>query len=227
MAGYHFPAEPSVVDATALSQVERLAAECLRAGFVSFDSLMSMCVLLPADSVRGPSGISVEPCDPKTFTSGAFVHLHNFGLRSNFGFFLSRLRSWLGSCQHNSRGACFPLSGLFFNVKAPVHSDANNDHRHPNLLLPASSFLDGQVWVEGKGTVPCPDTQVRRCGYLLPVHSGPQLLPSQRLHCTCDWRGARLLLVGFCIRRLVFTVTGSSLATPRRRVSPPSAGERA
>ena len=164
---------------------------------------MSMCVLLPADSVRGPSGISVEPCDPKTFTSGAFVHLNNFGLRSNFRVFFffpvtSSLLARVLSAQFPGR--MFSTVGLFFNVKAPVHSDANNDHRHPNLLLPASSFLDGQVWVEGKGTVPCPDTQVRRCGYLLPVHSGPQLLPSQRLHCTCDWQGARLLLVGFCIR---------------------------
>ena len=200
MAGYHFPAESHVIDATALSQVERLAAECLRTGFVSFDTLMSMCVLLPADSVRGPSGISVEPRDPKTFTSGAFVHLNNFGLRSNFRVFpvTSSLLARVLSAQFPGR--MFSTVGLFFNVKAPVHSDANNDHRHPNLLLPASSFLDGQVWVEGKGTVPCPDPQVRRCGYLLPVHSGPQLLPSQRLHCTCDWQGSRLLLVGFCIR---------------------------
>ena len=170
-----------------------------RAGFAAL-TLSCPCVLLPADSVRGPSGISVEPCDPKTFTSGAFVHLNNFGLRSNFRVFpvTSSLLARVLSAQFPGR--MFSTVGLFFNVKAPVHSDANNDHRHPNLLLPASSFLDGQVWVEGKGTVPCPDTQIRRCGYLLPVHSGSQLLPSQRLHCTCNWRGARLLLVGFCIR---------------------------
>ncbi|CAE7224658.1 unnamed protein product [Symbiodinium sp. CCMP2456] len=43
----------------ALAEVERLAAACLRAGFVSFDSLMSMSALLPADTVQGPSGPAV------------------------------------------------------------------------------------------------------------------------------------------------------------------------
>ncbi|CAE7904901.1 unnamed protein product, partial [Symbiodinium sp. KB8] len=82
---------------------------------------------------------------------------------------------------------------------APLHRDGNNDHRHFNLLLPASSFANGQVWVEGRGTTPCPEPAVKRLGYLLPVSEGPQLR-SHKLHATCDWQGSRLLIVGFCIR---------------------------
>ncbi|CAE7247615.1 unnamed protein product, partial [Symbiodinium sp. CCMP2456] len=83
--------------AEALAEVERLAADCLRAGFVSFDSLMSMSALLPA---------------------------------------------------------------------------------------------------------------VRRCGYLLPVHQGPQLLPSERLHATCDWRGT---IIAFNFARLAFVYPATTV----------------
>ena len=96
-------------------------------------------------------------------------------------------------------GRMFSSVGLFFNCKAPLHRDGNNDHRHFNLLLPASSFANGQVWVEGRGTTPCPEPAVKRLGYLLPVSEGPQLR-SHKLHATCDWQGSRLLIVGFCIR---------------------------
>ncbi|CAE7858619.1 unnamed protein product, partial [Symbiodinium necroappetens] len=81
------------------TEVERLAADCLRAGFVSFDSLMSMSALLPVDTVR-------------------------------------------------------------------------------------------------------------RCGYLLPVHQGPQLLPSERLHATCDWRGT---IIAFNFARLAFVYPATTV----------------
>ncbi|CAE7029174.1 unnamed protein product [Symbiodinium sp. CCMP2456] len=206
VAGYSFDAVISSFDTKALAEVERLAAACLRAGFVSFDSLMSMSALLPADTVQGPSGKPVEPQDPKAFTSGAFVHLHDTGLRSNFRVFPMSTSLLARVLAAQFPGRMFSSVGLFFNLRAPVHSDANNDHRHPNLLLPASCFVDGQVWVEGKGSVPCPDPQVRRRGYLLPVHQGPQLLPSERLHATCDWRGT-IIVVNFATPASDYQIT--------------------
>ncbi|CAE7426050.1 unnamed protein product [Symbiodinium sp. CCMP2456] len=74
---------------------------------------------------------------------------------------------------------------------------------------------------------------VQRCGYLLPVNQGPQLLPSERLHATCDWRGtstavdfARLVFVyPAAIAMVMHVLPPSSTATatrsPPRVVKPP------
>ena len=128
------------------------------------------------------------------------MHHDKTGLRSNlFSFpFATQLLAQLLASEF--RDACFSSVGLFFNLRAPVHSDRNNDHRHCNLLLPGSHFSDGHVWVEGKGEHPCPDASAKRLGYLLDVAKGPQRLPSERLHATCAWTGDPLLVVGFCVR---------------------------
>ncbi|CAE7424313.1 unnamed protein product [Symbiodinium sp. CCMP2592] len=196
--GYTF--SPVPVTAQDLSSAESLAAQCLNLGFASFAQLRELSARLPADSVGAPSGQPVAPADPKSFTSGAYVHHDKNGLRSNcFAFpFSTQLLARILSAEFPD--ACFSSVGLFFNLKAPLHSDRNNDHRHANLLLPASHFSDGQVWVEGRGKHPCPDLSAKRLGYLLDVASGPQQLPSERLHSTCPWTGDRLLVVGFCVR---------------------------
>ena len=120
MAGYSFDAITFPFDTKALAEVERLAADCLRAGFVSFDSLMSMSALLPADTVQGPSGKPVEPQDPKAFTSGAFVHLNDTGLRSNFRVFPMSTSLLARVLAAQFPGRMFSSVGLFFNLRAPV-----------------------------------------------------------------------------------------------------------
>ncbi|CAE7243210.1 unnamed protein product [Symbiodinium sp. CCMP2592] len=198
--GFHFsPAATSEV-ADVLAPAEAIALQCLQAGFASHDDFRSLIALLPADTAGAPSEESVDPTAPKSFTSGAYVHQAKAGLRSNFHAFpfSTMLLAAVLSASFGSR--CFSSVGLFLNLKAPLHNDANNDHAHPNLILPASVFHKGQIWVEGKGECPCPDPDVPRLGYLLPVADGPQLLPSERLRATCDWDGTRLLIVGFCIR---------------------------
>ncbi|CAE7260467.1 unnamed protein product [Symbiodinium sp. CCMP2592] len=196
--GYTF--SPVNVTTQDLSSAEVLAAQCLRLGFASFAQLRELITRLPADSVGANSGQPVIPTDPKSFTSGAYVHHDKNGLRSNcFSFpFSTQLLARILEAEFPA--VCFSSVGLFFNLKGPLHFDRNNDHRHVNLLLPASHFSDGQIWVEGRGSHPCPDPSAKRLGYLLDVASGPQLLPSERLHATCSWAGDRLLVVGFCVR---------------------------
>ncbi|CAE7797960.1 unnamed protein product [Symbiodinium sp. CCMP2592] len=198
--GFHFPPAATSEVADVLAPAEAIALQCLQAGFASHDDFRSLIALLPADTAGAPSEESVDPTAPKSFTSGAYVHQAKAGLRSNFHAFpfSTMLLAAVLSASFGSR--CFSSVGLFLNLKAPLHNDANNDHAHPNLILPASVFHKGQIWVEGKGECPCPDPDVPRLGYLLPVADGPQLLPSERLHATCDWDGTRLLIVGFCIR---------------------------
>ncbi|CAE7717441.1 unnamed protein product [Symbiodinium sp. CCMP2592] len=180
--GFHFsPAATSEV-ADVLAPAQAIALQCLQAGFASHDDFRSLIALLPADTAGAPSEESVDPTAPKSFTSGAYVHQAKAGLRSNFHAFpfSTMLLAAVLSASFCSR--CFSSVGLFLNLKAPLHNDANNDHAHPNLILPASVFHNGQIWVEGKGGCPCPDPGVPRLGYLLPVADGPQLLPSERLH---------------------------------------------
>ncbi|CAE7215287.1 unnamed protein product [Symbiodinium sp. CCMP2592] len=198
--GFHFPPAATSEVADVLAPAEAIALQCLQAGFASHDDFRSLIALLPADTAGAPSEESVDPTAPKSFTSGAYVHQAKAGLRSNFHAFpfSTMLLAAVLSASFGSR--CFSSVGLFLNLKAPLHNDANNDHAHPNLILPASVFHKGQIWVEGKGECPCPDPDVPRLGYLLPVADGPQLLPSERLHATCDCDGTRLLIVGFCIR---------------------------
>ncbi|CAE7743608.1 unnamed protein product [Symbiodinium sp. CCMP2592] len=198
--GFHFPPAATSEVADVLAPAEAIALQCLQAGFASHDDFRSLIALLPADTAGAPSEESVDPTAPKSFTSGAYVHQAKAGLRCNFHAFpfSTMLLAAVLSASFGFR--CFSSVGLFLNLKAPLHNDANNDHAHPNLILPASVFHKGQIWVEGKGECPCPDPDVPRLGYLLPVADGPQLLPSERLHATCDWDGTRLLIVGFCIR---------------------------
>ena len=78
--------------------------------------------------------------------------------------------------------------------------DTNNQPGCPNLLLPASHFLHGAVWVEGPGSHAFTVEGRTRTGRLLDVSQGPCELDAQCLHATCEWTGTRLILVGFCVK---------------------------
>ncbi|CAE7292334.1 unnamed protein product [Symbiodinium sp. CCMP2592] len=138
--GFHFPPAATSEVADVLAPAEAIALQCLQAGFASHDDFRSLIALLPADTAGAPSEESVDPTAPKSFTSGAYVHQAKAGLRSNFHAFpfSTMLLAAVLSASFGSR--CFSSVGLFLNLKAPLHSDANNDHAHPNLILPASVF---------------------------------------------------------------------------------------
>ena len=152
-------------------------------------------------SVLPPDNANPEPGDEaKTFTTGAYVYSNLAGLRSNVYKYPATTRLLATVLHHFFPSRVFTSAGLFRQLKAPPHVDTNNQPGCPNLLLPASQFDGGQVWVAGPGHHTLAVRGKLHTGTLLDVAQGPRELDAQCLHATCDWRGARLILVGFCIK---------------------------
>ncbi|CAE7363195.1 unnamed protein product [Symbiodinium sp. CCMP2456] len=155
---------------------------------------------LPAEKPSRSSGKPVtEGESEKSFNTGAYVYSRQCGLRANTRCFPAAtclLASIVSSLFPEDR---FSTVALFRNISTPLHRDDNNDGTCDNLLVPCSSFLDGQVWIEGQGTVPCP-LDSRLHGSLLETSAGPTRFNASQRHATCPWSGLRLMLVGFQVR---------------------------
>ena len=151
--------------------------------------------MLPPDNATPEVGD-----ESKTFTTGAYVYSNLAGLRSNAYKYPAAARLLATVLRQHFPGRTFTSAGLFRQLKAPPHVDTNNQPGCPNLLLPVSQFLNGGVWVEGHGDHELSVNGTRHTGRVLEVAQGPCELDAQCLHATCDWGGARLILVGFCIR---------------------------
>ena len=171
------------------------SCQCLRNGEISFEDFESLISVLPPDNANP------EPGDEaKTFTTGAYVYSNLAGLRSNVYKYPATTRLLAAVLHQYFPSRVFTSAGLFRQLKAPPHVDTNNQPGCPNLLLPASQFDGGSVWVAGPGEHTLSVRGKLHTGSLLHVAQGPRELDAQCLHATCDWRGARLILVGFCIK---------------------------
>ena len=192
---YSFPPLPRCFEEFRPScDAERISCLCLQNGAVSYEDFESLISVLPPDHELGSAG-----SESKTFTTGAYVYSCKAGLRSNVCKFpattklLASILSSLFPARH------FTSAGLFRQLRAPPHVDTNNQPGCPNLLVPASDFENGAVWVEGPGDHEFFVNGQKRFGTLLDVANGPCELDAQRLHATCSWSGTRLILVGFCV----------------------------
>ena len=193
---YSFPPFPHCLEEFNPScDAERISCLCLQNGAVSYEDFESLISVLPPDNELGSAGH-----DSKTFTTGAYVYSNRAGLRSNVCKFpaTTKLLASVLSCLFPSRH--FTSAGLFRQLQAPPHVDTNNQPGCPNLLVAASGFENGAVWVEGPGNQEFCVRGQTRLGTLLDVANGPCELDAQRLRATCTWTGTRLILVGFCVR---------------------------
>ena len=192
---YSFPPLPRCFEEFRPScDAERISCLCLQNGAVSYEDFESLISVLPPDHELGSAG-----SESKTFTTGAYVYSCKAGLRSNVCKFpaTTKLLASILSCLFPARH--FTSAGLFRQLRAPPHVDTNNQPGCPNLLVPASDFENGAVWVEGPGDHEFFVNGQKRFGTLLDVANGPCELDAQRLHATCNWSGTRLILVGFCV----------------------------
>ena len=192
---YSFPPLPRCFEEFSPScDAERISCLCLQNGAVSYEDFESLISVLPPDHELGSAG-----SESKTFTTGAYVYSCRAGLRSNVCKFpaTTKLLASILSCLFPARH--FTSAGLFRQLRAPPHVDTNNQPGCPNLLVPASHFENGAVWVEGPGDHEFFVNGQKRFGTLLDVANGPCELDAQRLHATCNWTGTRLILVGFCV----------------------------
>ncbi|CAE7606984.1 unnamed protein product [Symbiodinium sp. CCMP2592] len=95
------------------------------------------------------------------------------------------------------------VHGLFRNMKADAHVDANNSSLEPNLIFGLTRVRGGGLWVCCEGG---PD--VRRVngreveGKVVDLSHEPVLFDPHRLHATEDWQGSRYVLVAYSINGL-------------------------
>ncbi|CAE7244255.1 unnamed protein product, partial [Symbiodinium sp. KB8] len=195
---YFFPSVPDAADRFPCgTEAESLAVTCLLDGHINYEQLRLLIEMLPGENPARASGQPVPVGEPaKSFTTGAYVYSDVCGLRANARCFpaTSMLLASIVSAifPHDSVSAV----ALFRNIATPLHSDDNNELGCDNLLIPCSHFENGQVWIEGTGSVPCP-LDPTLSGSLLETSGGPAQFNARLRHATCGWTGLRLMLVAF------------------------------
>ena len=193
---YNFSAfEHSFREFAPSCDAEKLSCLCLQNGAVSFEDFASLVAILPPDNELAFAGH-----DSKTFTTGAYIYSNMAGLRSNVYKYPATTKLLASVLCTMFPSKCFTSVGLFRQLQAPPHVDTNNQPGCPNLLLPASRFQNGAVWVEGPGNHEFLIDGHMHTGSLLDVAQGPCELDAQCLHATCKWMGTRVILVGFCVK---------------------------
>ena len=199
---YFFPSVPDAADRFPCgTEAESLVVTCLLDGHINYEQLR-LLIVLPGENPARASGQPVPVGEPaKSFTTGAYVYSDVCGLRANARCFpaTSMLLASIVSAifPHDS----FSAVALFRNIATPLHSDDNNELGCDNLLIPCSHFENGQIWIEGTGSVPCP-LDPTLSGSLLETSGGPAQFNARLRHATCGWTGLRLMLVAFQVRNI-------------------------
>ncbi|CAE7773343.1 unnamed protein product, partial [Symbiodinium microadriaticum] len=150
---------------------------------------------LPDETRIRESALEVE--GQRSFTTGAYVHQDNVGLRRNL-----RNHRWTSELLARILAASFPGKpfsslALFRDLKQPAHRDSTNGPWE-NLLLACTSFEEGGVWVqadEGPTRRQVLNKEMR--GRVLEWKRGK--IDAHRWHSTEHWTGTRLVLAGYTI----------------------------
>ncbi|CAE7761061.1 unnamed protein product [Symbiodinium sp. KB8] len=128
-----------------LGETEELSLRCLKRGYVTGAELLELSGKLPDETRIRESALEVE--GQRSFTTGAYVHQDNVGLRRNL-----RNHRWTSELLARVLAASFPGKpfsslALFRDLKQPAHRDSTNGPWE-NLLLACTTFEGGGVWVQ-------------------------------------------------------------------------------
>ena len=200
---YFFPSVPDAADRfPCVTEAESLAVTCLLDGHINYEQLRLLMEMLPGEKPARASGQPVPAGEPaKSFTTGAYVYSDVCGLRANARCFPATSMLLASVVSEIFPHDSFSAVALFRNIATPLHSDDNNELECDNLLLPCSHFENGQIWIEGTGSVPCP-LDPSLYGSLLETSGGPAQFNARLRHATCGWTGLRLMLVAFQVRNI-------------------------
>ena len=181
---------------------EAIALQALRDGWLWEEDLLCLTETLPANG-------DVWSC---SFITGAFIHGASAGITVNSRRYpmvtcllTSVLRSIAPDCW-------FTSAGISLNMQAGVHRGSNNAANIPNILIPASDFENGELWIEdGSGT----QQMSGYMGRLISVER-PFITFNPRLrHATSAWSGTRLVLIGYHVRNAELLTASHSLELRR------------
>ncbi|CAE7450708.1 unnamed protein product, partial [Symbiodinium necroappetens] len=200
---FFFPVVPDASDRFPCeTEAESLAVTCLLDGRINYEQLRLLMEALPGEKPARASGQPVPVGEPaKSFTTGAYVYSDVCGLRANARCFPAASMLLASIVSAIFPDASFSAVALFRNISTPLHSDENNELGCDNLLIPCSHFENGQVWIEGPGSVPC-TLDPTLTGSLLETSGGPTQFNARLRHATCGWTGLRLMLVAFQVRNI-------------------------
>ena len=106
--------------------------------------------MLPADrSLRWPQdGQEAGVTKPKRFTTGAYVRGPMLGTTIHARQFPWTTRALAGIIRTWDAHLKFTSATLSCNVRANPRRDSYNEHHSSNLMLPASEFQGGELFVE-------------------------------------------------------------------------------
>ena len=175
---------------------EQMALHALRDGWLWEEDLMSLTAHLPTSSrdFQRPSEGDAWSC---SFLTGAYIHGASAGVLNSsrrHPLVTVLLTSVLRSMAPE---AWFSSTGLSLNMLSGVHRDSNNSAIIPNILIPASDFEHGELWIEdGAGT--CMMGGI--LGRLIQVSRPFISFDARTRHATSNWTGNRLILIGYHIR---------------------------
>ena len=161
----------------------------------SSQQLLQIIEFLPGEK---PSRGDVMP-GAKSFTTGAYsVGGGLAGVRANTRTFpevSALLCRYITSLQHEFS---FMAAAVFVNLRTSPHRDLGNLSGSLNLVAGVGSFSGGEVWVSSdSGSVPCPFSGFSELGELLPTSGTFAVFNPRNLHCTAEWSGNRIVVVGF------------------------------
>ncbi|CAE7812845.1 unnamed protein product [Symbiodinium sp. CCMP2592] len=148
----------------------------------------------PAPKWEGDSGA-------KSFQAGSFVHGPLNGVRSVTKQYPESVKAMCSNVRGLFPGLVFGTVGLFRDLAALPHRDANNESFTDNALAALSDFERGSLWMED------PDGDVEHefrgrsiRGVCLPVTPEGFRFDGRRLHDTMPWNGRRDVIVAYMPR---------------------------
>ena len=182
-------------------QTEAIATELLKAkrwGIQEAEPLLRAVADMKLGNQRSMSRDSTSSYQ----TFGMYSHGNQYGV-TNKTHVLPQVTRYMNQwLKHNlPQGAQWSSFVISKNSRLPVHRDNHNDHSCPNYLLGVGNYGGGELWVETppgyEGRDACAQVSVdgeRLMGRKIPTLGQCIEFSPQAWHCTCPWKGTRLVV---------------------------------
>ena len=176
---------------------EVIALRALRDRWIWEDDLMCLTESLPS-STRNFQVSSQGDAWSCSFLTGAYIHGISAGVMTNSHRFVYVTVMFAAVLQSVAPSHWFTSAGISLNIRSGVHRDSSNAANIPNILIPASNFENGELWLEDCAGRHEMDGFLGRL--IVPV-ARPFVTFSPRVrHATSSWLGNRLVLIGYHVR---------------------------
>ena len=175
---------------------EAIAMRALSDRWIWEEDLLCLTEALPSSTrnFQIPTQGDAWSC---SFLTGAYIHGVSAGVMNNSHRYLYVTVVLTAVIQSVAPSHWFTSAGISLNIRSGVHRDSSNSASIPNILIPASSFENGELWMEDRTGQHDMDGLL---GRLVPL-TGPFITCNPRVrHATACWLGNRLVLTGYHVR---------------------------